>query len=242
MVFKCKACAAVLDKADLDMATGIATCQHCRAVMSFAKELQKPEPSYTPPQVEPARKNKGPVGRPEKLSIEDSPTRLRISWRWFKPHHFFLLFFAIAWNAFLVGWYVMGSQMPGPAAMKLIFFVFPIVHVAVGVGIGYSAITGFLNRTTVEVRSHQLRIYHSPLPWKGGRDLRRDQVQQLFVRDKVRATKQGSFQVYELKARLTDGRNITLIPAETEIDKLLYLEQQIEKRLGISDEAMPGEA
>ena len=135
MVFNCKACGAALRESDINFETGIATCTHCQAVMSFAEDLKISKASDLPSSV------KAKVGRPENLDVEDTPLRLRLSRRWFHPGLFFMLFFCIAWNAFLVGWYAMGFQMPDAGVMRIIFLIFPIGHVAVGVGLTYSDMT-----------------------------------------------------------------------------------------------------
>ena len=76
MVFNCKACGAALKEADIQFDSGIATCRHCQAVMSFAEELK-----LAPPK--PSEKREKPrVGRPENLDIEDTPIRLKLSRRW----------------------------------------------------------------------------------------------------------------------------------------------------------------
>ncbi|NLR93492.1 hypothetical protein HGP29_20005 [Flammeovirga sp. SR4] len=40
-----------------------------------------------------------------KIQIEKSDSHLKITFKWYQPHAFFLDFFCIAWNSFLTNWY-----------------------------------------------------------------------------------------------------------------------------------------
>src|SRR6185503_9809473 len=121
---------------DLDAAQARAEAAERRAAL-LQKQLdaQKPDPSAAPE-----------VPIPERYTVSRHGDELSISWRWFKPgQHLFLLFFVIAWDAFLVNWYF-GA---GPGSGDIFFYVFPIAHVAAGIGLTYAVLTGFLNRTYV---------------------------------------------------------------------------------------------
>ena len=239
VVFSCKACGANLDENRIQLDTGLGTCDHCRTITSFAKELGLRESSAEP--VEP----RSAILQPEDVHVEDTATHLRLSKRWYQPGLFFLFFFCIAWNAFLIGWYAIGSSASMPFGFKLIMMVFPIAHVAVGVGLTYKVLTGFLNRTVVEVLSHQLSLHHTPLPWKGNRTMATSEIKQLFCRKRRRSRNQqgvAAFGNYDLVVVLHSGKQVILVKGENDLDHLLYLEQQIEKRLGIKDQAMRHEA
>jgi hypothetical protein len=237
MVFNCKACGATLKESEINFETGIAVCEHCQAVMSFAEDLKISSDKELPISV------KAKVGRPENLDIEDSPMSLRLSRGWYHPGLFFLLFFCIAWNAFLIGWYAMGSQMNEPGIMGIIMFIFPIGHVAVGVGLTYTVIAGFLNRTTVEVNASEVSVMHGPVPWKGNKRLTTSEISQIYCKSSKKAANAhtASSLVPTLYAKLHDDRRIKLLSRAGELDILLYLEQRLEERLGIRDAAVSGE-
>src|SRR5262245_25035924 len=133
IALKCPGCNAPLEAAD-DRPQFY--CQFCgtRVVLADAVAKQNPPPHPNGPVRE-----RGDVAIPEKLEVLEYGDELSISWKWFSWAVLFLIPFCIAWNAFLIGWYSMavgfGDQMPGP--MRLIFLVFPIAHVAVGLGLAY---------------------------------------------------------------------------------------------------------
>jgi hypothetical protein len=184
--------------------------------------------------------HRGRVPRPQKYHLEDDGLTLRITWRWFHPLVFFLLPFAIAWNAFLVGWYGMATQMPGmPDPMRWIFLVFPLAHVAVGVGLAYAVAAMLVNRSQVLVDRGQLRVSHGPLPWPGV-TLDAHEINQVFCSETGARNKEGTVQ-YQVQARLTDGGAKTLLNHVADASEALFLEQAIEQHLRIRDEPVPGE-
>jgi|MDTC01.1.fsa_nt_gb hypothetical protein len=206
MIFKCKAYAAALEKDDIDLSSGIANCSHCRTVMSFAEDLRQTGSKVTKSGPRPE------ALRNEDLEVEDKPQRLRFTKPWYQPGLFFLLFFYIAWNGFLVDYYTIGFNASGPP--KWIILLFPIVHISVGVGLLYTVITGFLNRTTVEVRSDRFSVRHGPIPFRGNQTLQAHQIKQLFC--------QGP--IHRLIAVLQDNRKVTFLSKYTNHDLVLYLD------------------
>ena len=60
-------------------------------------------------------------------------------------------------------------------------FVFPLVHVAVGVGLTYSVLATLFNRTEVELTADSLRVRHGPIPWKGSFEASRGDLGSIVV-------------------------------------------------------------
>jgi hypothetical protein len=200
-------------------------------------------------EVEQLKAPKEPVGDvpevpiPERFNVTRNANELTVTWRWFRAYHVFLLFFAIAWDAFLLFWYF------GPMAGQggLIFQIFPIAHVAVGIGLTYVVLTGFLNRTLISVRHGKLRISHGPLPWRGNRLLARSDLRQLFVAEKTNhhTDKGGRRTVtttWHLCAVLETGKELTLLKGLETKGQAQYLETTFEQHLGIEDRRVAGEA
>ena len=135
------------------------------------------------------------------------------------------------------------NGMPGP--MKLIFVVFPIAHVAVGVGLTYFVLAGFLNSTVIRVADGMLSVRHGPLPWRGNLDMSTDGIEQIYCQNKLdkRRDEDGhtttSIQ-YEVHA-VIGGQKTKLLSGLHEADHALFVEQRLERFLGIEDHAVPGE-
>jgi len=251
MQIHCRHCRQPVHADDVNLDRMVAKCRSCHSVFDFSDQIK---PAASPAPARPVQAARAEVPLPERLTVQwgdggdfggaafrDNPSQRRdvaIVRRWFQPaKHLFLLVFAIVWNACMLFWYSAAIAGDGP----WLAFVFPILHVAVGVGMGYGALTGLLNRTTIQIAGGVLRIRHGPLPWPGKRDMPADELDQLYVTQNPHHGKQGTTYTYDLKAALKSGQGVTLIREIPEGDQALYIEQAIESALGIVDVAMPGE-
>ena len=144
------------------------------------------------------------------------------------------------------------------AAVVLVIAAGPETAQLVGVGViatffAYSAASGLLNTTSVEVRSGQLRVSHGPVPWPG-LSLDIAQLEQLYVRPRagvsrragrrlVRTGQEHAFWAsYELVALDKGGRTHTLVRGFNDRVAAQKIEDAVEDFLGIVDVPMPDEA
>lgn len=163
-----------------------------------------------------------------------------MSWRWWKPEIVFLLVFVIAWDAFLLYWYFGLNEARG-----LLFKIFPIAHVAVGVGLTYYVLAGFVNRTTVTATSG-LCVQHGPLPWRGNRTIAATDLKQLYVKQVEHTHRDKQWGrtttlTHDLCALLETGREVHLLRRLDHAGQGKYLEHTFEKYLGIDDRRIAGE-
>ena len=239
LALKCPACNAPLEVPDDQLRV---LCQFCGSpVVVASAPRQSPAEASTRPA-------SPPVLIPEKLDIREDFDGLTISWPWLSASLLFLVPFCIAWNAFLIGWYGMAGSMGGimPGPMRLIFLVFPMAHVAVGLGLIYMVLVILVNRTTVRVRQGLLTVTHGPIYYPGGREIPVELIDQLYCPQPVLpggvATSMpgNAATKYPLCVRLKSGRSIPLLPALSGNDVARAVEQLIEKRLGIQDRPVTG--
>jgi hypothetical protein len=87
------------------------------------------------------------------------------------------------------------------------------------------------------VTSEEITVRHGPLPLLGGRRLDPILIKQLFVRRQTG----GQPSMYEVHMLTWDGREEKLIGELPRPEQALYLEQAIERSLGIKDKPVPGE-
>lgn len=231
MRLQCSGCAAAIESKDIDLARSLAKCSFCNAIMDLGRR-EGPAPGGRFPDVE-----RPEVRLPERFRTGKDADGSFIAWRWFRAHHLVLLVFALGWNGFLIFFFSMAAKGNAPPA----FFLFPLIHVAVGVGIGYAALTGFVNSTTVRVGKGVLRIRHGPLPWFGNRELRGAEVDQLYCASKTTRNEGSSTTTYELRAVMKTGKMLTLLRGLTEVEQALFVEQRVERGLGIKDQPEAGE-
>lgn len=241
MDLTCHSCGAPFRSEDLNLEYGIATCRFCHAVTKLPR-MTSPDLARADDPESPAIRPRVP--KPDGITVEDYGHGIKMSRRWFSPVLFFLLFFCIAWDSFLIFWYSMAFGMfgRGPGAFGLLFIIFPIAHVAVGVGLTYFVIAGFLNRTTIEVAQDELRVRHGPVPWKGNRDVPVDDIDQIYCQEEAQRTSNGgSNSRYKVNLVLKDGRKLELLGWLTDRDHALFIEQALEEHLRIEHRRVAGE-
>jgi hypothetical protein len=180
---------------------------------------------------------KPPVPLPERIQLEKRGQSITLKWRWFSLKFVFLAIFSLFWMFFLLFFYGMLFSSGAPSFVAL----FPLIHVAVGVGMGYSALAGFLNTTTVRINVKEFVIEHGPLPWIGGVQLPVTDLAQLYTREKYTRTENSSSFTYELWAELKNQRSKKLLSGLEDPSLVQYLEQQIESFLQIQDRPVAGE-
>jgi hypothetical protein len=234
MQLSCEVCHAPLRPEDVRLDIAVAKCHSCNAVYDLSGRKARglaPQPPERPRFI----RAKAPL--PERFRVEEDAGATRISWRWFSAIHIFLIFFCVAWDGFLLVWYGIALNTDAP----IIAIVFPIAHVAAGVGLTYYTLTGLVNRTRIEVSRNQLTIRHGPLPWFGNVDSPGRQFTQLYGVENVATSKGQQTTSYTLFAVDREGRKVKLVGGLPEKDQVLYLEQTLERRLGIEDAPVDGE-
>lgn len=229
----CERCGAEIRADDVNLSIGVAKCGACGGVFDLGHRTAAAQGSADRPP-------RPTVPLPERFEVSSGDGELLIRWRWFKPsQHIATLFFCIAWDSFLFFWYSMA--LFGSKKAPWLMIVFPIAHVAVGVSLTYATIAGFLNRTWVRATRAGISIRHTPLPWKGNRDIERAALRQLYTSERVSQSRRGtSTSSYELRAVMRDGSTATLLSLDTP-EQALFLEQHLEKRLDIVDAPVAGE-
>jgi hypothetical protein len=185
----------------------------------------------------PVNHQHGLIPIPNGVICKENQLGLRIVRRWYSLKYIPLAFFCMAWDAFLIFWYSMAFSTNAPWIM----ICFPIAHLAVGVSLTYSVITGFVNRTILEVTPGKLELWHEPLPWAGEVTLDTREIKQLYAQEKTSRGENGTTHTYELWMVAQDGRSRKLMSGLDSSDIPLYIEQQIESWLHIPDMPVAGE-
>ena len=211
------------------------TCQYCGNEQIFRLPTV-PAQRYAS-DVQAVRKRL-PRPQPREVLVEQGDHALKLTWRWFAMKYVPMVFFCIAWDAFLCFWYGTALSIKGT---PWIMVVFPIAHVAVGVGLTYSTLAGFINRTTLRVDSQRFSVQYDPLPWYGEVKVPIDQLDQLYCKENRSSSDNSNHYSYQLCAILKDGRKMDLVKNLESPDLAAYLEQQIESWLNIPDRQIAGE-
>ena len=106
------------------------------------------------------------IGLPAGIEVNNTSMGLEIIRRWFSFKFIPLNIFAVIWDGFLIVFY--SRVLQSNDTMPLFF---SIAHFAVGIGLTYYVIAGYLNKTYIQVNNSNLIIAHSPIPFIGHRDI-----------------------------------------------------------------------
>ena len=219
----CRICGAPFVAGDLDVDRAMANCRFCHAVSALTV------PSRPAP--------RPPAPLPTRFACVEADDGVRVSWRWFTPGTLTLALFCVAWDSSLFVWY-QHAWVNGPIWSLL----FPLGHVAAGIAITYRALTGLFNRSVVELESSVLSVRHGPIPsLKRNLVLAGNDLKQLYVKERLSGSGDDRTRSYDLCAITCDGRELVVLPKLDEANQALYLEQLIETRLRIFDQAVTGE-
>jgi hypothetical protein len=144
--------------------------------------------------------------------------------------------FALFWNGFMAVWF-------GIAIISRVWpmALFGTLHAAIGLFVAYYALAGFLNTTEVRVGMGEVEVTHGPLPWFGKRRLETAGIAQLYSKEVAHRQRRGTSYSHEVHVATRDGQQVKLLSGLDSSEQALYLEQEIERYLGIKDQPVRGE-
>lgn len=221
---KCNNCGSQLKPEDISPQLSAARCHHCNALFALphavgGRTLARPQ-----------------VALPRGMHIEERMDGLVITRRWRDAKAWFLLFFAVFWNGFMIIWNAI-SLFQGAWTMA----GFGLIHTGIGLLLIYIVLAMFLNSTTIHVTYDAVETRIGPLPWKGTKTLPKHEVEQFYCTEKIQHSKNGSSLTYNVETVLKGNRRETLAKGITNHDQALYIEQQLERHLGLRDVPVSGE-
>lgn len=227
LVLKCPSCGSPIRAEDFDAVKGAVKCSYCAALITL--------PGSSPGGQVPGPRPLVPL--PPGMTLKQTAGGIEMERRWFTPAVFFMLFFCIGWDSFLVFWYSMALQPGAPWIMG----VFPIAHLAIGVGLTYTTLATLFNKTRIKVDRGLVSVTHGPLPWTGQISLSADEIDQLFCKEKVSSRRNVPRLRYEVWAVLRRGESKRIGAEGLDQDQALFIEQEIERALNIKPRAVAGE-
>ena len=227
---RCGACGAPLKAKDLDARRGLATCHACGNVLKLdglggdaggdaGRRDDRPPPERAP--------------RPEGWEEETRGGVTAVRWRWFRGKYVAIAVFCVPWFAFLFGWYAMLLGDGPGGGFGLVFVLFPLIHVAAGLALAYTALCGFVNRTTVTAGRGAVKVEHAPLPWPGSKTHALPDAAAVAAKMKINQGKDSTSITWDVLAETADGGRVTLLKRLEEQDEARYLARVIGGALGV---------
>lgn len=259
----CKYCGSPVLPENVDVAQLIARCKQCGAIFGVATQLASTPPvaSPTPPPPSPgaspsAARPRPPVAMPQNITVAHEGNELRLTRHWRNWQGAIFLGFGLFWCSNLLPFgFVLpaigmsGGSDVGERFLALLVFcgvlapfgIFPLI----GLLLAYWGAAQLLNRTIITASPKLLDLYSGPLWVPGDRRFRRADVQQLYcVEHQQRGGRKSGYRAYftyEVRVQFRNGQTRDLLIGLPDVYQALYIEQEIERFLGIRDVPVPGE-
>jgi hypothetical protein len=119
--------------------------------------------------------------------------------------------------------------------------LFSVFHVIVGLFVGLSVARTMFNTTEIKADRAKLSVAIGPVPTKGSFSVPSSTLTQLFVVAKEHRHKGRYWKTFDVMARTRDGRELTIVGKLDNDRHATFIEQQVEKKLGITDRRVDGE-
>lgn len=178
------------------------------------------------------------VGLPDKLEVNYTGSGFEIARKWFGLSTIIMTVFVVFWDGFLLFWY---SLAFGAAHGNLIMVLFPLMHVAIGIGLTYSTVASWLNSTRVKIDQGFVSVRNGPVPWFGNKDFLTGDLKQLYSKETISQGRNSTSATYEVHLITTSGKSEALVKGLETSEQALFIEQEIERHLGIEDVPVRGQ-
>lgn len=119
--------------------------------------------------------------------------------------------------------------------------LFALGHAAIGILILYTVLAGYLNKTVVSVSSKLLTVQHGSLPWPGNKQLYPTSITQIYCKEHISHGRRSVSYTYQVHAVTTPGTDDILLRDLERSEQAHFIEQEIERFLGIKDWPVRGE-
>ena len=139
-----------------------------------------------------------------------------------------LALFAIVWDGFLFFWYSQALSRPHPMLFTILF---PIGHVAVGLGLTYYVIASLVNKTDILISSASVRVATGPAPWIGNKEVSVDEITDVVVRERSGNRGSTSYTVMYADRSRQERKLVSFL---SESDQAEFVAQTIRDSLGLN--------
>ena len=180
------------------------------------------------------------LGLPKNIELQVYNGYILLVRKWFAWSHLFMLFVLL--SGLGVGWFVFSNYTGDINGLsESLIQLLPWLFLLFNIAFIYPVLAKVVNKTHIFVSKDAIEIKHLPLPWPGNKRIEKRNIKQLYGKEEIRNHNRGVHISYEVHIISTDDRDLTLLKGLKTSSQALYLEQEIEKYLGIKNRKVRGE-
>jgi hypothetical protein len=167
---------------------------------------------------------------PDKIDLIANMTGTTIRRTWLGWSVVPLAIFCIAWDSFLFFWY---SMALGGDKAPWIAIVFPVGHVAVGIGLTYYVVASLLNKTDLTISPAKVTVSSYPIPWGARKEVDTGDI--VNVRVKYTSSNNGN-PSYGIRYTNRNNREKSLIRGGLSDDQAEFIVYHLRKILNLKED------
>ena len=203
----------------------LASCGNCGRLIDLRRVAGSAE-GASPATPDPAGKPRArsPVQLPDGMRLTTTTSEIAIHRPWLRTKHWFMLAVFAGSAAFVA--YLWSTAEAGAWLVVATLFVFSW---------NISVLAMFLNTTTVTAGADSVKVRHGPMPSLFARNasVEKSNIEQLY------SSEHGN--LFAVLAKLKSGDTVRLVAPLITAEQALFIEQQLERKLGLADFAIEGE-
>ncbi|MEW6738243.1 MAG: hypothetical protein AB1489_43620 [Acidobacteriota bacterium] len=115
---------------------------------------------------------------------------------------------------------------------------FKLFHLLVGIILTYDTLAGLFNKSIIVISEKEILIKHKPLWWPGNKMICCEEIDQISSQKIVTNSRSGQHITFNLTTTMKNRDRINLLKNLPKLDIALFIEQQIEKYLGVIDRTL----
>lgn len=237
----CRNCGAGLEADRIDASLGVITCSHCGSLHNI------PDSSFNNrsgdvgaagatkhERAESTKPQNIDITLPSRFKVQRNENSMEVTWGVGRLFHGLVLT-------------IMAAGVMHAALTSEVPLLFVL-----SAGLVYYAAVRVFNKHRIRVDAGRLQVTQGPLPWLGVRKLDSKDVKQLFATERETRIESGNRgnsgnrknrvrKYYRLSANTHTNGRVTILNGLDDPLQALWLEQEIERVLGIRDEQVSGE-
>ena len=180
---------------------------------------------------------------PESFQIDNGPEGFVIRLKLLEPEIIVDIFYCLVFNGFLIVFIFLDSVFSFSTVLYLIFVLW----------MDHRVFAYLFNTTTITIGCDEIKVRHAPVPAFGEKTIARAGIQQVYSKKTIISPGWYALQYHPywlnsypyktcgVNVIVNGGGDIKLIGGFCRKEDALFIEQQIEKYLGISNAPVPGE-